>query len=134
MAQYVVVVDQVGTIEGLKARTVDGREVIKAVPVYKRRGQIVELDGKRAEKLVAKGYVKPSSDVDEGELDRPPLHQINQAPNLPANEIIDPAVEPESASLTQKQLLQKEAGELGLDTSGTIAELQARIDEEKKAK
>lgn len=120
MAKYVVVFDAIG---------VSAENPKEDPPTYHSRGDEVELSEKEAKRLLDLGAVKAAEDAEDEDTTLPePV-----APSAPPNEP-PPAEEEAGEKLTHKQSLVKEAGERGLDTSGTIPELEARIDEDKKAK
>ena len=139
MAEYIVVSDTVGVTGDVEVReSPTRRPTALAATRYYRKGETVELDDERAAKLVEKGHIKPVGEVEASTLvaDAP-------APDVAPNEPVDaPEVDPETGEadldeseagdeLTPKQKLQAEARRLGVDDSGTMAEIQARIDEKK---
>lgn len=146
---YVVAASAVGVPVGADPRT--GIDVVN----YHSRTEEVELTESQAKRLLA---LTPPAIADPDELrraeerERRRAEAIAEADRKAAQEEVERAeaerAEAEKATaaaasdegtgddqprLTEKQALQKEAGELGLDTEGTIPELKARIDEKKAA-
>jgi len=145
---YVVTASSIGVVVGEDRRT--GVDVVN----YHSRGAVVELDQETADRLL--GLTPPAiADPEElrkaQEQERRRQEAIAEADRKAAEEEYErveaeraeaekaQAAETEStdtgdtSNLTAKQKLVKEAEELGLDSSGTAAELQARIDEKKAA-
>lgn len=141
--KYVVTASSVGVITGVNPR--DGIDIVQ----YHSKGDTVQLDAEAAERLLGLGAVQDPEELRKAqEAERRRQEAIAEADRKAAEEEYERAeaeraeAEKKAAeeqgdggsteNLTAKQKLVKEAEDLGLDTSGTAAELQARIDEAKK--
>lgn len=142
--EYVVTASSVGKVTGINPR--DGIDVVR----YFSKGETVELDAESAERLLGLGAIQDPEELRKAqETERRRQEAIAEADRKAAEEEYERAeaerAEQEKAiaenqgdgieqkPLTAKEKLQAEAKELGLDTEGTIPELQKRIDEKKAA-
>lgn len=106
--RYIVAIQKMPIVTGSNPRT--GVDRVDEV----RKGDEVWFTDEELGKRLEKGYVfdPDAKTAEEAEQDN--------------------AAAEEAEQLTRKQALQKEAGDLGLPTSGTINELTARIAEERE--
>jgi hypothetical protein len=142
--EYEVVANSVGVITGVNPR--DGIDIVR----YHSKGEKVQLTAEAAERLLnltppavvdpaekkaAEDRARKRAEAEaeeqrlaaEAEVERVEAERAEQEKAAAANQGDG------AENLTPKQKLQKEAGELGLDTEGTVPELQKRIDEKKAA-
>lgn len=111
MTKYEVVADIVG---------VPSDNPKEEPPTYYSRTEKVDIaDEKVAKRLLDLGAIKK------------PGGKVKEAEATSAEATAAPAA-PEAETLTHKQALVKEAQERGLDTEGTIPELEKRIAEDKE--
>lgn len=145
--EYVVTANSVGVITGVNPR--DGIDIVR----YYSKGEKVQLTADDAERLL---HLNPPAVADPAALQAAQERARKRAEAEAEEERLAAEAEVERAeaeraeqekatteaanqggggdeNLTPKQKLQKEATELGLDTSGTVPELQKRIDEKKAA-
>lgn len=144
--EYVVTASSVGVVTGVNPR--DGIDIVR----YHSKGETVQLDGESAKRLLGLSAVqdpeelrkaqereqrrqeaiaKADREAAEAEVERAEAERAEQEKELAASN--EGTGDQEPQRLTEKQALQKEAGELGLDTEGTIPELRERIDAKKAA-
>jgi 3-mercaptopyruvate sulfurtransferase SseA len=115
MTQYKVLIDSLGMPGEEKSVQRSRRTHTIVRGTYASKGEVVEIDDDRAESLLAKGYIEKASKADVAEAEQ-----------------VQTTGEGTEAPLTHKQALVKEAGEMGLDSEGTIPELEARIAKAKR--
>lgn len=142
--EYVVTANSIGKVTGVNPR--DGIDVVR----YFSKGETVELDQEAADRyLELKAIADPEELRKAQEAERRRQEAIAEADRKAAEEEYERAEaeraeaekkaaeeqgdSTEQKPLTAKEKLQAEAKELGLDTEGTIPELQKRIDEKKAA-
>ena len=128
MAKYVVMIGMVG-LPGETVTALQGNRLVEVVqPRYFRRGAVVDLDPKVAAPRVAKGYLKEQGEAEkdvEAKAKADEEAAATQAEELKARQ--EPVDGEER--LTEKQQARRDAGDRGLSTEGTTAQLHARIKE-----
>lgn len=151
--EYEVIASSIGVVVGEDRRT--GVDIVN----YHSRGERVDLDAETAErllKLTPPAIVDPEAKRKAEERAAKAREAAAEAERLAAEEEVaanearlqaeaeaneaslretgaDTSSEEQPQRLTEKQALQKEAADLGLDTEGTIPELKERIEAKKAA-
>jgi hypothetical protein len=138
MTKYVVLIDALGLPGEERLVERSRRTHVVTRGTYADKGSIVDLeDDKRTKQFLEKKYIRKATKDDVQAEDESPEVDVSgqTAPvtGLPGGaEQTGAEDEGTEAPLTHKQALVKEAGEIGLDTEGTIPELEARIAKAKK--
>lgn len=141
--KFIVVSDSVGTRGEERLIQKGGSVVMEAETRYYNKGAKVTADEvggvERAERLVERGHLKAEADVEAEKQAEAEIAAAAAKAHAAKEKARQDRLSAENAAaggpapekLTEKQALQKEAGELGLDTEGTSADLKARIAEHK---
>lgn len=107
MTKYVVKFDQVGVPGPLQQTAPAAAPLVVDSPTYHSKDAVIDIeDAEVVKRLVKLGAIEEATD----------------------EEISAAEPEEEQPKLTEKQALVKEAEDLGLDSSGTTADLKARIE------